>query len=577
MPYLFVFLKGLLWFVALVFFLSGLDDCFIDLYYAVRSVHRRLFVLPKYRPLTETQLLALAEQPVAVMIPAWQEAPVIRQMLENTIRTLNYANYHIFVGTYPNDPETRREVEAVREHFDNVHRIVCPKDGPTNKADCLNWIYQGIKLFEKEHRLQFAVFVMDDSEDLVHPLSLKNYLIPRKDMIQLVVLPLEPKWSKFTEGHYCDEFAEMHYKNLVVREFLSHSMPSAGVGCAFSRRAVEAMTSLAQNQLFNINSLTEDYDIGLRLDSLGLKTIFVKQAIDRYVSRRNFFTGKWRQVKVQEFISTRGPFPKTFRTAVRQKSRWIVGICLQGWANPGWPGDLSGKYMLFRDRKSLLTSYVNMLGYVVVTGILLYWLWIYLSPEAYRYPPLVERGTWLWYLILADTFFMVLRIYYRALCTFHFYGLGQALFSRLAVSGFANARTDPQTLGKIWKALLSEAPIDEVLFQDGVGAQKLSLADLSIYLPVLQQAVASQGREFRVVVELFRQVSAGPFKAQPAPWTEPERQLSVAAPYSTSGLMAFSIPKYLTPLGGPEAARLYKTYLDWLRSSSAVPGKQSSY
>lgn len=25
-------------------------------------------------------------------------------------------------------------------------------------------------------------------------------------------------------------------------------------------------------------------------------------------------------------------------------------------------------------------------------------------PEAYHYPPLVEQGTWLWYLILADTF-----------------------------------------------------------------------------------------------------------------------------------------------------------------------------
>jgi adsorption protein B len=235
-PHLFVFLKDLLWFVAVVFFLSGLDDWFNDLYYAVRSVYRWLFVLPKCHSLTEEQLLALAEQPVAIMIPAWQEAKVIRQMLENTIRILNYANYHISVGTYPNDPETRREMESVREHFDNVHRIVCPKDGPTNKTDFLNWIYQGIEVFEKEHHLQFAVFVMDDSEDLVHPLSLKlfNYLIPRKDMIQLVVLPLEPKRSKFTEGHYCDEFAEMHYKNLVVREFLSNSMSSAGVGCAFS-------------------------------------------------------------------------------------------------------------------------------------------------------------------------------------------------------------------------------------------------------------------------------------------------------------------------------------------------------
>ena len=429
-PYLFIILTGLLWSVAVVFFVSGLDDFFIDMYYAVRTVYRRLFVLPRYRPLTEAQLLSSTEQPVAIMIPAWQESKVIRQMLENTIRTLNYANYHIFVGTYPNDPDTQREVEAAREQFDNVHRIVCPKDGPTNKADCLNWVYQGIRLFEKEHHRQFAIFDMEDSEDLVHPLSLKlfNHLIPRKDMIQLVVLPLEVKWQNFTEGHYIDEFSEMHYKNLVVREFLSHNLPSAGVGCAFSRRALEALTG-AKNQLFNIDSLTEDYDIGLRLKSLGLKTVFVKKAIDRLVSKRNPFTGKWKQVKTREFIATHGPFPKKFWSAVRQKSRWIVGICLQGWANLGWRGDLSTKYMLFRDRKSLLTSYINMLGYLVVSGVLIYWLWIYLSPEAYRYPPLVEPGTWLWYLILADTFFMALRLYYRFLCVFHFYGLRQALLS----------------------------------------------------------------------------------------------------------------------------------------------------
>jgi adsorption protein B len=431
MPYLFLLLKGLLILVALVFFASGVDDFFIDLYFAYRSIYRQLFVLPKYRPLTEAQMNGPSEQPIAVMIPAWQEALVIRPMLKNTILSLNYAHYHIFVGTYPNDPDTGREVEAVREQFDNVHRIVCPKDGPTNKADCLNWVYQGIRLFEEEHNLKFALFVIEDSEDLVHPLALElyNYLVPRKDMIQLVVLPLEGKWSNFTEGHYIDEFSEMHYKNLVVRESLSRSLPSAGVGCAFSRRAIEAMAKQAHNQLFNIDTLTEDYDFGVRMKSLGLKAIFVKQAIERVVSRQSLLTGKWKQVKIKEFIAIRGPVPKTFWSSVRQKSRWIVGICLQGWANLGWQGDLSTKYMLFRDRKGLLTGYFNMLGYVVVCGVLLYWLCLHLSPGAYRYPALVEPGTWLFYLIMADTFFMFVRIYERLLCVFHFYGLGQALLS----------------------------------------------------------------------------------------------------------------------------------------------------
>ena len=80
--------------------------------------------------------------------------------------------------------------------------------------------------------MRFAIFVMEDSEDIIHPLTLNlfNYLIPRKDMVQLTVLPLPAKWYRFTEGHYADEFSENHYKNLVVREFLSGSVPSAGGG-----------------------------------------------------------------------------------------------------------------------------------------------------------------------------------------------------------------------------------------------------------------------------------------------------------------------------------------------------------
>jgi hypothetical protein len=139
--------------------------------------------------------------------------------------------------------------------------------------------------------------------------------------------------------------------------------------------------------------------------------------------------------------------------------------------------------------------------------------------------------------------------------------------ARLAISGFANARMDPQTLGNLWKDLLAAAPIDMILFQDGVGAGKLSLEDLPPYLTSLHQAAVSQGRDFQVVVELFRQISAQPFRAEPAPWPRLERQMAIASKYSESGMMAFSVPEYLTPLGGPEAAKLFENYLGWMGSA----------
>ncbi len=429
--YLMLSAKLLLYGVAVVFLISGLDDLFIDVCYGVRQVYYRLVRSRKQPPLTEEQLLEAPEQPIAVLIPAWDESAVIRRMLENTLQILNYTNYHIFVGTYPNDPDTQREVELLREKFPFVHRIVTPNDGPTCKADCLNWIYQGIKLFEKENNMQFAIFVMEDSEDVIHPLTLKlfNYQIPQTDMVQLAVLPLPAKWHKFTEGHYADEFAENHYKNMVVREFLSGNVPSAGVGCAFSRRAIEMIASLSHNELFSIDSLTEDYDIGIRLQPYGLTQSFVKQPIERYVLKKSLFRRKERRVKVKEYIAIREHFPSTFRTAKRQKSRWIVGICLQAWASLGWPGPLATKYMLYRDRKSLVNNYINMLGYYVLAVVLLYELSIWLIPTAYHYPPLVAVGSWLWYVILVDTALMLGRFATRGYCVYRFYDLPQALLS----------------------------------------------------------------------------------------------------------------------------------------------------
>lgn len=138
--------------------------------------------------------------------------------------------------------------------------------------------------------------------------------------------------------------------------------------------------------------------------------------------------------------------------------------------------------------------------------------------------------------------------------------------AHLALSGFANGRTDPQTLSDFWKELLAGTPIDLVLFQDGVGAEKLSLEDLPIYLTAMRQATVSQRRGFQVVVELFQQISAHPFKARPSPWPRLERQLALASKYADSGVMAFSVPEYLTPFGGPAAAKLFEDYLCWLDS-----------
>ena len=419
----------LLIFSALVFFISGLDDFLIDVVHAVRSTYRWLFVYSKRQRLTEAQLLERSEQPIAIMIPAWQEHAVIARMLDNVAETVNYANYHIFVGCYQNDEETQLAIEGASERYDNVHSVVVPNDGPTSKADCLNWVLVDIWRFEEAHGIEFVAFVLHDAEDVIHPLSLKlyNYLVPRKDMIQLPVFPFEPRWYEFTPGHYIDEFAETHTKDLVVRERLSGSLPSAGVGCAFSRAAVQTAAAHNDNRLFNPSSLTEDYELGLRLSEFGLEQIFVNQAIERVQTSRHPITGRQRAKRVREYIATREIFPSTFSAAVRQKTRWVTGITLQGWRNLGWRGGIGVKYMLFRDRKGLLTNQVNVLGYVLLVMVVVLRFQEQLFPGSYLQRTIVPSSTWFSYVLVADTFFLILRLAQRSASVYRVYGAGQAL------------------------------------------------------------------------------------------------------------------------------------------------------
>ena len=171
--------------VALVMLVLGLDDLFIDIWYWCRELHRTLTVWRHHEPLTTAQLYERDEQPLAIMISAWLEHDVIVPMLENMVVTLDYREYTIFVGTYVNDRATIDEVERMRRRFRQLIWVEVPHDGPTCKADCLNWIVQAIFLHEQAHGVEFAGVVLHDCEDVLHPMELKlfNYILPRKDLI----------------------------------------------------------------------------------------------------------------------------------------------------------------------------------------------------------------------------------------------------------------------------------------------------------------------------------------------------------------------------------------------------------
>tara|TARA_B100000700_G_scaffold55630_1_gene59895 strand:+ start:1927 stop:2709 length:783 start_codon:yes stop_codon:yes gene_type:complete len=251
--YLFV-LKYVVYALSVLLLIFGLDDLFIDLVYWGRKCYRRLVIYRKHPKLHYSKLKEKAEQPLAIMVPAWQEHGVVGPMAELAASTLDYENYHIFVGTYPNDDKTQADVDAVCARFPNVHKVVCARPGPTSKADCLNNIIASIFTFESQAKFAFQGFILHDAEDVLSAMEMRlfNYLVERKDLIQLPVFPFERQWYEFTSGSYLDEFAEIHGKDVPVREALVGQVPSAGVGTCFSRRAIQLLIEQGDGIAFDV-------------------------------------------------------------------------------------------------------------------------------------------------------------------------------------------------------------------------------------------------------------------------------------------------------------------------------------
>jgi adsorption protein B len=444
--------------LTLVIFVSSVDDLFIDAWYWARRLFRRARVErnPQFRRLTAEQLRDRNEQAMAIMVPAWQESDVIAAMIQNMVEVLEYRNYRVFVGTYPNDQPTIDEVERMAKRYPQLQRVEVPHPGPTSKADCLNAVVAAIFDHERENDLEFAGVVLHDSEDVLHPLELKffNYLLPRKDMIQLPVASLEREWYELVAGVYMDEFAESHAKDMVVRESVSGMVPSAGVGTCFSRRALIGLVGATRNKPFNTDSLTEDYDVGMRLSQLGMQSIFGVFPVTFHISRSSFGNRKRRELLMQMPLCVREYFPDNFRAAYRQKARWVLGIGLQSWEQIRWRGrTLAARYLLLHDRKGVVTAFVSILAYILVLHFILFHVGLATGWWHAYFPSLFQEGS-IWHtMIFVNAFFLLVRAAHRVYFTAQLYGWEHGLMAlpRMVVGNFVNC----MAVARAWKMYLS--------------------------------------------------------------------------------------------------------------------------
>ena len=425
-------LKYVALFLAIVIFASGIDDLFIDIVYWTRRAWRALRVYTRHQRFDAKALHQIDEKPLAIMVPAWQEHGVIGKMAELAATTLDYENYHIFVGTYPNDSLTQADVDEVQARFPNVHKVVCARPGPTSKADCLNNVLNAITQFEKRAGVTFEGFILHDSEDVLSKSELRvfNYLVGRKDLIQLPVYPLPRKWYELTGSHYLDEFAEMHGKDVVVREALAGQVPSAGVGTCFSRRAIDVLVKEGNGIAFDVQSLTEDYDIGFRLKAHGLQEIFARVSVDAPDDTGvPAYKRMGRSLREASTVSVREYFPGTFSTAVRQKSRWIIGIVYQGFRTHRWTRSPMMNYFLWRDRKGVITNFVSFLAMLLALQLLAIWLYSVAVPDGYKFLSIFEDDALLAGLLIVNLFLMLNRMVQRVIFVGSYYGLLEGLLS----------------------------------------------------------------------------------------------------------------------------------------------------
>ncbi len=287
----------------------------------------------------------------AVLVPAWRESAVIGAMVAHCLESWPQAHLRIYVGVYRNDEATLCALTDVADDS-RLRVVVHDCCGPTTKADCLNRLFRAMCEDERRTGERMRSLILHDAEDMVHPdaLSLMDRALDDVDMVQLPVRPEPVAGSPWIAGHYCDEFTEAHAKDMVVRNWTGAGMPTAGVGCAFSRDAIDRILARRGGaDPFAAECLTEDYEAGLLVSENGGRSQFLRVR-DRH--------GK--------LVATREFFPGTLATAVRQKTRWLHGIAYQGWERMGWGGRGCDLWMRLRDRRGPLVALVLFAAYLLI-------------------------------------------------------------------------------------------------------------------------------------------------------------------------------------------------------------------
>jgi bacteriophage N4 adsorption protein B len=391
--------------VVIAITLFTLDDFFVDAVALLRRLGPR-----RLKPEELTLMRLMPKKRIAILVANWHEEDVLEYMIRGNVQNIEYENYSFFLGVYPNDPATWEAARKLEKRIPNVSVIVNSQPGPTSKGQLLNEMVRRILESEKITGNRHDLFLLQDSEDLIHPLSLQllNPEAEAADFVQVPVFSLPTKGLKLVAGVYMDEFAESHTKEMLVRASLGAPIPSAGVGTAMSRQLVQALIRVQDGCFLNEDCLTEDYQLGLLTARLGFRSTFA-------CTYRMLAGGE------KDFVATREYFPEHMKASVRQKTRWTIGIAFQSTKRFGWAGGLMHRYFLWRDRRGPLNGLLFAGAASLGLGLLTYFFASGGELPAFTANPYFQALTAL------NLGQMIWRIGQRMACTYRVYGAGKAL------------------------------------------------------------------------------------------------------------------------------------------------------
>jgi len=334
-----VVLLCLMFTVSILINVSVLDDAFIDI--LAFGIERYSF------PRT---LGSVAIPWTAVFVANWDEQNVLGRMIEGNLTRIPIPSVTFYLGVYPNDIGTRDVALALAEKYpDRVHVIINTLPGPTSKGQMLNEMF--LQVFSAPDAPEMVV--LHDSEDVIDPRTFDVYAAyaTQYDFIQVPVFSLNATHRSKVGATYMDELAERHTREMVVRDAVGATIPSAGVGTCLTKRLISYFVRKRGNVLMT-GCVTEDYILGVEAKRAGFRPAFALVSAD--------------EKKGLDFIATREFFPKSLTAAIKLKTRWVYGINFEAMHKLGWRGDAWDIYFFAHDRKGMITNFLPPMSFAML-------------------------------------------------------------------------------------------------------------------------------------------------------------------------------------------------------------------